>query len=429
MKNLLKYIWVIGVVTMIFSCTKDNDPAFSTTQAERIDSITDKYTNALIKGDGRWIAVYDNKIIEMVFSKDGTVSFTSNVNGGAEDRTVTYRVGSSQVPELVFQSHTVFHALYDANSSLEYQFLFKDVTDNKITFESKTDVSDKTKIVFYKANDDSFGSAEDTQKQLIEMKSFKKITKEGSKYLSSVMINGNNSVEIIRKGKDVVDNNITIEYTIDATIITFANPIDVDGVEVTKFVYDKTKKMFVAENDSTITMSDSDKPAIKLTSYDIGVEASNFRIVETNSGQISNAKSSFTFRSFLDKWRNDISSAGLTVERFYFMDLDAASWLRIVLKHPDGGLTQFFFDFSYEVTDSMDGQVVKFTKIGPGSFGTALPDNFDTSLLDPIADLIFSPEGFLMHESGGLGSRDDSQRTVQLTSIKDPTMTIHCYTF
>ncbi len=253
-----KLIYKFLFFSVLFSaCTEKEDLVFDQSPEQRLDAVLSEYKDQLTKDEGQWIAYYDGYAIFMRFNADNTVEFTSNYNNGKDDRTITYRVGSSQVPELIFENHSVFQEIYEENmSENEFEFLFTNLSDDRIDFVSKTDVgSDKTTLSFFKAEVGDVDKVDLMRQKVESMSFFKSVTVAGSTYERSLIIFPGQAVL-----KETTDEGNTINtiYNFAATKngLIFSPALNLDGKEVEMFTWDEDSESFMAtDNGSSVQIN------------------------------------------------------------------------------------------------------------------------------------------------------------------------------
>jgi len=247
----MKKILYLFVATLILftSCDNEQDPIFDESPETRINNVLTKYKTTLTKGDGTWIAYYSGSAILMKFNEDNTVEFESTYGDGSDDKTISYRIGITQVPELVFESHSVFQAIYEDNLATgEYEFLFDEVTDERIDFISKTDRgADKTKLTFFKGTSDDIATVK-TIIAKMEKSFFKHVSVEGSDYKALLITNGGNAIlkTVTEDGK--VENK-EYEFSMTKDGLLFSPAIEIEGLEITLFANQIGEDSFSANVD------------------------------------------------------------------------------------------------------------------------------------------------------------------------------------
>ncbi|BDD12245.1 hypothetical protein FUAX_46770 (plasmid) [Fulvitalea axinellae] len=141
-------IWLLLLAFVAFSCQDEDAEIFDEAPETRIANLIAEYNGVLQKPDKGWKMVYSPApgygafTVLVKFKADGLVELTADINGYEQGKESHYRVGSSQLPELVFETHTVFHELYELGQSTfgaEFEFYFDSVEDNKVMVRSKSD--------------------------------------------------------------------------------------------------------------------------------------------------------------------------------------------------------------------------------------------------------------------------------------------------
>ena len=259
MKKIL-YI-LVASLALFSACDNSEDAIFDKSPEERLSSVLSEYKTNLTQNDGYWIAYYSGNAILMKFKSDNTVEFKSTYNQGKDDRTITFRVGASQVPELVFENYSVFQALYEDNRSTgEFEFLFDTLSEDKIQFISKTDLGkEKTKLTFFKSKPEDIETAKAMITTFNKMSFFKKVTVEGSSYEAELIIfPESSSLRIpLEDGKFQI---LKYDYEITKDGLLFPYGIEIDGTNVEYFYYDADNKQYSADVDGkkiTISINDN----------------------------------------------------------------------------------------------------------------------------------------------------------------------------
>lgn len=146
-------------------------------------------------------------LILMKFTPDGSVNIKSDVpdnNGEFFDHTITYRIDNALGLELILETYGVFHYLFEldqATFGAEFEFLFKKKEGESLIFESISDTSNPTQLIFTPAgaNDENEFAREIAQ----NLDRFNSITPK--------------SVNGILPSQQVIlhDQNLSIYWTID----------------------------------------------------------------------------------------------------------------------------------------------------------------------------------------------------------------------
>jgi len=147
---------------MATSCSEDNTDLPPV--EERIDQAIASLRNDLTAPSQGWRLEYqptpDAGIFFMLldFTPDGQVTIRSDVvdnDGEFFEQTLPYRIDNALGLELIFETFGVFHHLFvqdQASFGAEFEFIFVGKEDSNLIFESKTDFTLPTRIVFEPAD-------------------------------------------------------------------------------------------------------------------------------------------------------------------------------------------------------------------------------------------------------------------------------------
>ncbi|WP_282035613.1 DUF4302 domain-containing protein [Saccharicrinis aurantiacus] len=248
----MKHIYyILGIcILLISSCTDETEEVFKESPEVRMSGVLSEYKNILMSGDGQWLAYYGGEAILMHFYND-SVAFKSTFNNGNDDRTITYRVGASQAPELIFETHSVFHSLYELDrANREYEFLFEEISDTEITLISKTDLgADKTRIVFVKGVPSDIDDARKLKPIVDSLSYFKDFyVNDNPINYRLVTLSGKTFVKNIQEDGLIVNTPLDMGITRDGVI--FVPSLEIEGESVSEFVFDETSSVFTAKNTS-----------------------------------------------------------------------------------------------------------------------------------------------------------------------------------
>jgi len=103
------------------------------------------------EGSGTFYMILD-------FDENGTVKISSDLpadSGVYYNEVIPYRIDAGQAIELIFETYGVFHYLFEldqASFGAEFEFLFVEEDGGSLTFESKTDATNPSKIIFEEAS-------------------------------------------------------------------------------------------------------------------------------------------------------------------------------------------------------------------------------------------------------------------------------------
>lgn len=168
--KIYKILTIILFFGSLLSCTSNNEPEslFDESPEARIDAVINDYKTILQAPQHGWMGYYSSNndmggyllLLDfdesMVKIKSEALDF---INRPVTEETVSYKVGVKQRPEVVFESHSTFHAWHDAmvNRQLlgggEFEFSFEKITESEIILKSKTDLRDITYLVLKPARE------------------------------------------------------------------------------------------------------------------------------------------------------------------------------------------------------------------------------------------------------------------------------------
>lgn len=157
-----KLIYILLATFIAFSCDDDspNLPSVEERNETAISNLRDLLTDP---GSG-WKVNYQptpesgSFFMIMKFDEDGTVNIQSDLAAEAGvyyDQTISYRIDSGLGLELIFETYGVLHYLFEldqASFGAEFEFLYDHEEDDNLIFMSKSDVSDRSTIVFEPAS-------------------------------------------------------------------------------------------------------------------------------------------------------------------------------------------------------------------------------------------------------------------------------------
>ncbi|MCB0492844.1 MAG: DUF4302 domain-containing protein [Cyclobacteriaceae bacterium] len=207
---------IIALLMLLFvavSCSEDNTDLPPV--EERVKEAVEGLKSDLTAPANGWRLEYQPTeesgtfLILMKFTPDGNVNIKSDVpdnSGEFFDHTISYRIDNALGLELILETYGVFHYLFEldqATFGAEFEFLFKEKEDDGLVFESISDTSNPTQLVFTPAGaNDENEFARDITANL------------GKFDLANPQIFGtiNPTQQVI-----LTDKNISIFWTIDLT--------------------------------------------------------------------------------------------------------------------------------------------------------------------------------------------------------------------
>ncbi len=415
-----KIIYLFVATLLLFtSCDNEQDPIFDDSPETRINNVLTKYKTTLTKDDGTWIAYYSGSAILMKFNNDNTVEFKSTYGDGSDDKIISYRVGISQVPELIFESHSVFQAIYEDNRATgEYEFLFDKVADDRIDFISKTDKgTNKTKLTFFKGTETDLTKAKELTDKINILSVFKEVVINGDtqhKIAISLNPGGKARVTTLFEGKIVSEN---YSYDVTASGVIFQPALSIgDGLEAAEFSFDETTQVFQSTDETKVSINVVNEPVLPLAPYAFGVKGNaKFNTLDSND------KSSLAFSTFYNLFVENFKAnyGGRTIYKWYLRGLNSsdAKYIQIYYARGANGYSVRYY-FTYEVKD--DGKVY-FNSTGENTAGTR-DEGFQ-----PLVQKIFNTKGHHLESTGKLEKYTNS--TFSMINADDTSMRINFFDF
>lgn len=413
--RLLTYI-LITMVLLLVGCT-DNDTKylFDKSVNQRFEELKSQYTKTLAAPENGWIAFYNPNgkvggfVVLFNFNEDGTVEMKSDYRNGANDDKITYRIDKTLKTELVFESHTVLHQIYETNdndSGGEFVFNITSVEKDKVILTSKTDngyngeeITEITLVPATKNQWDMKPIYSMTPKIANGYKSdlyFRVIRVEGTDVkMGFSYIEGHTKSEINRiarisllDGEKVTSMDIPVAVTPSG--FKLLKPLSINGKQVTDFTYNETNNIFVS--------TDGDQKTIVEHSNTPGVVY--YPAVNLLGGDGKFLSTMYREHSFFSGIKNNSSSAfralfnGSNIERLYidFNDMLA-----------DGTRAQGIIYFKHKLLGYkkvlIEVERIKNKKIiFKPSQDAAKALGFAYKNVKSLYELITDPEGFYVEE-------------------------------
>ncbi len=292
-----KIIFGLFAVLFLGVACQDNSEEylFEDNPNVRVEKLKVKYREALSAPENGWIGFYSPNdkvggfVFLMKFDKDGNVTLKTDFSQTGQEHTTTYRIDKKQKIELVFESYTFLHQIYETNKNDvdgEYIFNILDVKEDSIELESATDFgyngAGVTKLILKKAtaehwdlsavykNLENITIAGDRDLMKFEDYSLKRIYVKDTQ-VSKVFkfIKGNEGTEINRYAEittlDSEGNESTEQVPVFITHdgFSFVKPYKIDEIEVQNFVFDKANNIFVSNDGGKTTIVENTVVPIK----------------------------------------------------------------------------------------------------------------------------------------------------------------------
>lgn len=160
-----KAIYTIAILLALLSCREDDVNLFDKTADERAAEAISNLKQELISPPNGWKVEYTPQdgsgsyYVLMRFSENNKVVIETDLgadNGKYFEDTVSYRIDNSLGLELIIENYSFFSFLFEqdqATFGAEYEFNYVNKTpDNALVFNSKSDVSTASIIVFEPAS-------------------------------------------------------------------------------------------------------------------------------------------------------------------------------------------------------------------------------------------------------------------------------------
>lgn len=160
-----KAIYTIAILFMLLSCREDDVNLFDKTADERAAEAISNLKQELISPPNGWKVKYTPQdgsgsyYVLMRFSENNKVVIETDLgadNGKYFEDTVAYRIDNSLGLELIIENYSFFSFLFEqdqATFGAEYEFNYVNKTpDNALVFNSKSDISTASIIVFEPAS-------------------------------------------------------------------------------------------------------------------------------------------------------------------------------------------------------------------------------------------------------------------------------------
>jgi Domain of unknown function (DUF4302) len=284
MKNILKLINLI-VISVLFliesSCSKNEvPPLFEQSINERTDALKNKYLDILTAPENGWICNYTpNKnfgayTVLMKFDKKQAVSIKSDYKTGQIDNSITYRLDKTLKIELVLESFSVFHDIFEINGNDnkgEFVFNILSATSDEVVLESKLDSGDDITVFTLrkaKATDSDLTAVYTSINNLVNdgtQSIFRNILLN-NKAIASFDFSTTTRLTTISYIENAKEVTVNVPIAITATGFNFIKPLTILGTTLTSFTFDSVNKQFVNEADK-LKIIYSNKPLILTDDY------------------------------------------------------------------------------------------------------------------------------------------------------------------
>ncbi len=291
--KLIKYMAIFALLAGVFSCREEVEDKFEVPATERVANLIKKCDATLLSSENGWICDYksgrgDKFRFWLNFQKDKKVDILADFD--KEMTTSSYIYNASQGAVLSFSTYGVWHKLADPeyipvpgekggkSFEADYEFVVQKVYQDSIVFKG---LKRRNRVVFVKAEADAKSKIEESREKVLEfvnhlkeIKSPVTIVKKGDEqvielgatisqntFFSTTWAVDGLGFDITKKeGAEYKKSKVAVKPIIGGFELEPA--LDVKGVTVKKFVWSKDKKLYVAENDGTITIGGTILPFV-----------------------------------------------------------------------------------------------------------------------------------------------------------------------
>lgn len=314
MKN--RYILILIILLFSSSCVKDNNDLFEKSPDERLSEKISEYNNILTEAPNGWIMTIETKVdgvyrLWVKFKADNRVDMLCDMDAtwATKDATSSiikessYKIKAMQYPTLIFDTYNYIHLMADpqgTNSSYgninggvngtglasDFEFALGDYANNIITLKGR-----------YNSVNASLEKATVAQETAIKQGGLKAVHTKLNSYFSTVkypvlevngvkvdIVVGNRTSTFSYLSQDKMVTQSCSSYPdlsslTDAKVssnIHFVTPIEVNGVKLSGFTFDKDGYFF-NDGKSNKYIYDNKKPSIPLR-FGYNLDYSSMRI-------------------------------------------------------------------------------------------------------------------------------------------------------
>lgn len=450
-------IYTLFILTLGFiACSTDNEvePLFEADIDSRVDAQLDTYRKAFISSEFGWKTDYRPKNEEtgvynvyLKFNSNNSVEIVSDHNNGTDDLPSTFRVGKGHFPELVFENYSAFHSLFEAEQfrlGAEYEFIIKEVSENMIKLESKTDQGEeKSTVTLIKATatdkenvEKLRGLDERVKDGHLTTLSFRGITvtnpSTGIIFTGSFSYDELTRIGTVRSddadGKEVIQE-IPMELT--ETGFDFVDGVTFSGTQFKSFSYDEVANLFTSTVDgNTAVISPTNLPLyINNDIFSIGKNPFGNRFLY-RPALGSNPLTTSGIDAIIAEINTNVAPFGISFNNFILTTDPSISGNNTVLSVSLPDVT-LFYDFEAKIVNKK--LILEYK--GPSTTqGNAGNNAFIESRIQSLIDFLKSPnpadadpDGLIYTDRGSF--RSDSNRFPNLASTflstADPSLTVY----
>jgi hypothetical protein len=425
MKNKLLYLLLI-LVGVLGACdnNEDTDYIFEKSINERFMELKSEYNAKLTAPENGWIGYYNPNgesgavTLLLKFRERGDVVMHSDYQYGAVNDTITYGIKKKQDIVMVFESWSVLHSIYEIknnNNGGEFVFNISEITEDEITLTSKKDNGyggdEVTELVLRPASLEEWNlePVYESVKNLAgdPTKSVFRNLKSGDSPLASFAYDASKRSAVISYMEGSTLQQVSSPLRITPEGFCLIKALEIKGTTIECFEYNAEDATYKDRTHGVSLVYDM-VPGVPLAPYDFGNKSgARYNFLEEG-------KSSAAFVTFLKEYTASMAEQGVSIDRIYMRDLNAAG----PYFHIYTNLGNVWFDFTYEVKEN--GRVY-FTLTGATNAGGLAP------LFQPLLDKWVNINGHYIEGTGGL--LNYSNRTFSLINADDPSLKINFYDF
>lgn len=399
--KLRNYCILILSVWLVACTDNSSEYIFDKSVNERFEEKKNDYTQILNAPEYGWVGNYSrngevgSNVLLLDFDQDGSVVMRSDYRNGANDHTITYRIDKTLKVELVFESHSVLHQIYEINnndSGGEFVFNITSADENEIVLTSKSDNGYRGEHVTVLHLKKAVEADWDLSPIYLSLKNiignprlsvFRNIEIDGQPICSFTYDEENRAARISYLEDGVlIDKVAPIDLTTNG--FSFINPLEIGSVTLKDFTYDADADIFV-ETQANAKLLFAMTPGVPLSPYPFG----QFKSLAVQNLDEA-GKSSIAWHEFFQSYNAFMSeNYGIEIQMFIFFGLKEGEDKTFQIRTNIGRIN---IGYDYEVKE--DGKV--YFTLGESNAPSIIP------LLQPFLDIVIESEkGFYIRGTGG----------------------------
>ncbi len=276
--RLLKYIIFALLPGFLYAC-QDHEPEylFDESPEERLEGIVKDYAEKLMAPEEGWIGYYTSVrevggfAVLLKFKADGNVIIKNErinfANISSREENVSWRIGVSQYPEVVFESASIFTQWHNLNFKSpsgggmkggEFQFFIESVSEDMIVLRSKTDRTDITRLYLRKARkiDWDFRGIDEITEKLMTLNTNSLIVDQkliGKGLEKYVEFNGRERYMVVEGKEGEAD---LYRFAITRNKIVMLDTLRWGDEKITEFIYDTKESTIKSTGNNPVVLKD-----------------------------------------------------------------------------------------------------------------------------------------------------------------------------